>query len=545
MPRLTSYKVIFLLVCIPFFLWGCGDKDNQLKSGDLIQLGFNQSNVKAVYIEETENTLTVSLGNDISGPPKVFNKDDIRYIEKRTKPVKLTAKTYKPSIKETVKPITKPAIVSSQEQSLKTSNNEIGLKKIYEAQGFNSYIASSIMGVVREGELFDFKVTVGGDLSDKRKVNLKYDGPELEIIDSSFTKSVINQEVVYIFEYEISAKAGNYDIYGVIDDGLETHKIAIKIFPKKKPSPEKFNSDKLENDYKVNLAKASEGDPEAQYRISFALLNGKGVIKNRSEGISWLRKSALSGFAEAQFALGGFYQNGVNGIEVDKLKATELYMKSANQGHPFAQFIVGGFFMNGENGFEVNKQIGIEWYKKSAIQEFGYAMRELDRLGIKYEEPHLKDKNYTIKRNVGLDEKPNPYQKDSYHSTSMYPKASLEYGVGKWSRRFPRCIYSPYETSFAYQYSIDEEVDETTLIVDTDDPYKRRFRHPSSDHQSSAWELHFPEALQTSIVNVCKSPHPPNNLLDITGYRKGDFFKDPTTNKYFRIAFEEAEKLGK
>ena len=357
MPRLTSYKVIFLLVCIPFFLLGCGEKNNQLKSGDLIQLGFNQSNVKAVYIEETENTLTVSLGNDISGPPKVFNKDDIRYIEKRTKPVKLTAKTYKPSIKETVKPITKPAIVSSQEQSLKTSNNEIGLKKIYEAQGFNSYIASSIMGVVREGELFDFKVTVGGDLSDKRKVNLKYDGPELEIIDSSFTKSVINQEVVSIFEYEISAKAGNYDIYGVIDDGLETHKIAIKIFPKKKPSPEKFNSDKLENDYKVNLAKASEGDPEAQYRISFALLNGKGVIKNRSEGISWLRKSALSGFAEAQFALGGFYQNGVNGIEVDKLKATELYMKSANQGHPFAQFIVGVFFMNGENGFEVNKQI--------------------------------------------------------------------------------------------------------------------------------------------------------------------------------------------
>ena len=41
MPRLTSYKVIFLLVCIPFFLWGCGEKDKGISIDDLQDKGVN------------------------------------------------------------------------------------------------------------------------------------------------------------------------------------------------------------------------------------------------------------------------------------------------------------------------------------------------------------------------------------------------------------------------------------------------------------------------------------------------------------------------
>ena len=50
MPRLTSYMVIFLLVCIPFFLGGCGETDEYtLNYGDMVEFERISSTGAKIY----------------------------------------------------------------------------------------------------------------------------------------------------------------------------------------------------------------------------------------------------------------------------------------------------------------------------------------------------------------------------------------------------------------------------------------------------------------------------------------------------------------
>ena len=59
---------------------------------------------------------------------------------------------------------------------------------------------------------------------------------------------------------------------------------------------------------------------------------GVGVTANEREAVSWYRKAADLGQAEAQYNLGSCYDAGV-GVETDKLEAKSWYQKAANQGH--------------------------------------------------------------------------------------------------------------------------------------------------------------------------------------------------------------------
>ncbi len=61
------------------------------------------------------------------------------------------------------------------------------------------------------------------------------------------------------------------------------------------------------------------------------------VEQDLAEAARWFRKSADQGHAQAQFALGIMYQEGVGGISKDIVEATVLYQKAADQEHQLAR----------------------------------------------------------------------------------------------------------------------------------------------------------------------------------------------------------------
>ena len=45
----------------------------------------------------------------------------------------------------------------------------------------------------------------------------------------------------------------------------------------------------------------------------------------------------------------------------------------------------------------------------------------------------------------------------------------------------------------------------------------------------------YPMGQRTNNPNYVKSPFPPHNVIDVTGFRSGELAVDPTTNQVFRI----------
>lgn len=64
----------------------------------------------------------------------------------------------------------------------------------------------------------------------------------------------------------------------------------------------------------------------SMYEFSVALLDGRGIMKNQTQGINWLTQSAMKECAEAQFRLGLCYETG-EGVKQNVEKAKELYRK--------------------------------------------------------------------------------------------------------------------------------------------------------------------------------------------------------------------------
>jgi TPR repeat protein len=84
------------------------------------------------------------------------------------------------------------------------------------------------------------------------------------------------------------------------------------------------------------MARARDGDPEAQYRLGQAYRNGWGRDKDPVAAMAWLREAADRGLAEAQCALASMYETG-EGIPPDLRKARQWYEKAALQGFADAQ----------------------------------------------------------------------------------------------------------------------------------------------------------------------------------------------------------------
>ncbi|MCI7046793.1 tetratricopeptide repeat protein [Helicobacter sp.] len=131
------------------------------------------------------------------------------------------------------------------------------------------------------------------------------------------------------------------------------------------------------------LAKAKQGDAEAQFLLGLMYDQGQGVKQDYEKAAEWFSKAANQGYAKAQYNLGAMYENG-QAVRQDYKKAFEWYSKAANQGYAKAQYNLGAMY---EKGYGVRQDL------KKAKEYFGLscdsglqlgcdAYRELNERGI-------------------------------------------------------------------------------------------------------------------------------------------------------------------
>ena len=74
---------------------------------------------------------------------------------------------------------------------------------------------------------------------------------------------------------------------------------------------------------------------------------GRGVSQDHAAAMSWFRKAAEQGHAEAQYNLGVMYEDG-RGVPRDYTAAMSWFRKAAEQGEAKAQFNVGIMYAHGQ-----------------------------------------------------------------------------------------------------------------------------------------------------------------------------------------------------
>jgi uncharacterized protein len=125
---------------------------------------------------------------------------------------------------------------------------------------------------------------------------------------------------------------------------------------------------------------AEQGNSKAQAYVGRIYSQGGfGVPKDDAQAITWLRKAAYQGDADAQNDLGDLYEDGRGGAK-DEAQAVVWYRKAADQGNTHAQYNLGVMYANGE-GVAKDAAQALAWYRKAADQ--GDANAELN-LGFLY-----------------------------------------------------------------------------------------------------------------------------------------------------------------
>ena len=130
-----------------------------------------------------------------------------------------------------------------------------------------------------------------------------------------------------------------------------------------------------ETEFSTLVAKASAGDPVAQFKVAGYHARGEGVAQDLTESAKWLTLSAQQGYAPAQNNLAVCYSTGA-GVPKDQAKAIEWIRKSAEQGYARAQCYLGLSYAKGE-GVPKNQAQALDWFRKSAAQGFPDALNHL------------------------------------------------------------------------------------------------------------------------------------------------------------------------
>jgi uncharacterized protein len=130
-----------------------------------------------------------------------------------------------------------------------------------------------------------------------------------------------------------------------------------------------------ETAFSTLVAKASAGDPVAQFKVAGYYARGEGVAQDLTESAKWLTLSAQQGYAPAQNNLAVCYSTGA-GVPKDQAKAIEWIRKSAEQGYARAQCYLGLSYAKGE-GVPKNQAQALDWFRKSAAQGFPDALNHL------------------------------------------------------------------------------------------------------------------------------------------------------------------------
>ncbi len=71
-----------------------------------------------------------------------------------------------------------------------------------------------------------------------------------------------------------------------------------------------YNHGHYRQAYDILIIDATNGNPNAQFRVGFLLLYGEGMEKNEKLGLKWIEKSAVAGEFVAQAHLGELFFEG-------------------------------------------------------------------------------------------------------------------------------------------------------------------------------------------------------------------------------------------
>ena len=135
-----------------------------------------------------------------------------------------------------------------------------------------------------------------------------------------------------------------------------------------------------DDDFATTLAKAQQGDADAQFNLGKMYYDGKGVVQDYAQARSWLLKAAEQGHARAQNGIGILYDYGY-GVTKDYAQAVAWYRKAAEQGFARGQFNLGYMYESGR-GVKQDYAQAVAWYRKAAEQ--GYADAQC-HLGFMYD----------------------------------------------------------------------------------------------------------------------------------------------------------------
>jgi len=113
---------------------------------------------------------------------------------------------------------------------------------------------------------------------------------------------------------------------------------------------------------RINV-KASAGDPAAQFVLARIYERGQGLHADINKAEQWLRQSAASGNAGAQFHLAELllHRNSPQLLP----ETADLYLKAARQGHMQAAAKIGAMYAIGQ-GIKQNRAEAVSWLEKAA-----------------------------------------------------------------------------------------------------------------------------------------------------------------------------------
>jgi localization factor PodJL len=116
----------------------------------------------------------------------------------------------------------------------------------------------------------------------------------------------------------------------------------------------------------ASLARASGGEPAAQFEIATRYAAGNGVPRDDARAASWFREAAINGIATAQYDLGVLYETG-RGLAADPIEAMIWYQSAADQNHPVAQYRLGMISLAG-SVIPSNPAETARWFRRAAEQ---------------------------------------------------------------------------------------------------------------------------------------------------------------------------------
>lgn len=123
--------------------------------------------------------------------------------------------------------------------------------------------------------------------------------------------------------------------------------------------------------------------PAAQFDIGVKFARAD----NHAEAVTWFRRAAEQGYAQAQYALGCCYARG-DGVAQDTRQAFVWWLKAAEGGNRSAQYNVACAYASGDGVAEDDVQSSY-WYQKGAEQgdaDAQYAVAQRYCLGVGVEE---------------------------------------------------------------------------------------------------------------------------------------------------------------